>query len=152
MSCFVGIDPGKSGAMAIVSTDTQPFVRVVSFDEREYAEVLRFHTTYDTIGGCVVERVNAMPGQGVSSMFSFGENYGFIQGLLTAYNIPYELVMPRVWKKEFGVTSDKNTSIAVAKRLFPDTPLKRTERCKKDDDGCAEALLLAVVARRKFGG
>ena len=116
MSCFVGIDPGKSGAMAIVSTDTQPFVRVVPFDEREYAEVLRFHTTYDTIGGCVVERVNAMPGQGVSSMFSFGENYGFIQGLLTAFNIPYELVMPRVWKKEFGVTSDKNTSIAVARR------------------------------------
>lgn len=150
MSLFIGIDPGKSGAMAIVSTDTQPFVRVVPFDEREYAEVLRFHREYDTIGGCVVERVNAMPGQGVSSMFSFGENYGFIQGLLTAYNIPYELVMPRVWKKEFGVTSDKNTSIAVAKRLFPDTSLKRTERCKKDDNNIAEALLMAAFARRKF--
>lgn len=150
MSCYIGIDPGKSGAMAIISTDGQPFVRIVPFDEQEYAEVLRFHHEYDTIGGCVVERVSAMPGQGVSSMFSFGENYGFIQGLLTAYNIPYELVMPRVWKKEFGVTSDKNTSIAVAKRLFPDTQLKRTERCKKEDDGIAEALLMACYARRKF--
>lgn len=149
---FVGIDPGKSGAMAIVSTDTHPFVRVDPFDEREYAELLRFYHEYYTISGCVVERVSAMPGQGVSSMFSFGENYGFIQGLLTAYNIPFELVTPRVWKKEFGVTSDKNTSIAVAKRLFPDVSLKRTERCKKDDDGISEALLLAVVARRKFGG
>lgn len=152
MSIFIGIDPGKSGAMAIVSTDTQPFVRVVPFDEQSYAEVLRFHHEYDTIGGCVVERVNAMPGQGVTSMFSFGQNYGFIQGLLTAFNVPFELVMPRVWKKEFGVTSDKNTSIAVARRLFPDTPLKRTERCKKEDNNIAEALLLAVVARRKFGG
>jgi len=151
MSIFIGIDPGKSGAMAIVSTDTQPFVRVVPFDEREYAEVLRFHNEYDTIGGCVVERVSAMPGQGVSSMFSFGENYGFIQGLLTAYNIPFELVMPRVWKKEFGVTSDKNTSIAVARRLFPDTPLERTNRCKKEDDGICEALLMAEFARRKMG-
>ena len=145
---FIGIDPGKSGAMAIVSTDTP--ARVVPFDEREYAEVLRFYHEYGTIGGCVVERVNAMPGQGVSSMFSFGENYGFIQGLLTAYNIPFELVTPRVWKKEFGVTSDKNTSIAVAKRLFPDVSLKRTERCKKDDDGISEALLMAEYARRKF--
>lgn len=150
MSVFVGIDPGKSGAMAIISTDKQPFVRVVPFDEREYAEVLRFYQEYDKIGGSVVERVNAMPGQGVSSMFSFGENYGFIQGLLTAYNIPFELVTPRVWKKEFGVTSDKNTSIAVAKRLFPDVSLKRTERCKKDDDGISEALLMAEYARRKF--
>ena len=150
MSLFIGIDPGKSGAMAIVSTDTQPFVRVVPFDEREYAEVLRFHTQYDDVCGCIVERVNAMPGQGVSSMFSFGTNYGFIQGLLTAYNIPYELVMPRVWKKEFGVTSDKNTSIAVAKRLFPDVSLRRTERCKKDDNNIAEALLISCYARRKF--
>ena len=150
MSLFIGIDPGKSGAMAIVSTDTQPFVRVVPFDEREYAEVLRFHTTYDTIGGCVVERVNAMPKQGVSSMFSFGENYGFIQGLLTAFNIPYELVMPRVWKKEFGVTSDKNTSIAVARRLFPDVSLMRTEKCRKEDNNIAEALLMSAFARRKF--
>ena len=147
---YIGIDPGKSGAMAIISTDTQPFTRVVPFDEREYAEVLRFHNEYDTIGGCVVERVNAMPGQGVTSMFSFGENYGFIQGLLTAYNIPYELVMPRAWKKEFGVTSDKNTSISVARRLFPDVSLMRTEKCRKEDNNIAEALLMAVYARRRF--
>lgn len=147
---FIGIDPGKSGAMAIVSNGAEPFTRVVPFGERDYAEVLRFHKEYDTIGGCIVERVSAMPGQGVSSMFSFGVNYGFIQGLLVAHNIPYELVMPRTWKKEFGVTSDKNTSIEVAKRLFPDVPLKRTDRCRKDDDGIAEALLMAAFARRKF--
>lgn len=144
---FVGIDPGKNGAMAIIGNG---MTEVIPFNEKDYERCLLIWA--HEMGGCVVERVNAMPGQGVSSMFSFGQNYGFIQGLLTAYKIPFELVTPRVWKKEFGVTSDKNTSIAVAKRLFPDVSLKRTERCKKDDDGCAEALLLAVVARRKFGG
>ena len=69
-----------------------------------------------------------MPGQGVVSMFNFGQNYGFIQGVLKAYNIPFELVPPAKWKKEFSVTSDKNTSIEVAKRLFPNVNLKATER------------------------
>ena len=100
----------------------------------------------------VVERVTAMPKQGVTSMFNFGVNFGFIQGLLTAYGIPFELVSPAKWKREFGVTSDKNTSIAVAQRLFPDVSLLRTERCRKPDDGIAEALLMAEYARRRMGG
>lgn len=96
----------------------------------------------------VVEKVGAMPGQGVVSMFKFGENFGMIQGILQAFGIPYELVTPQKWKKEFGVTADKNTSIEVCKRLFPDVNLKRTERCKKEHDGMAEALLMAEYARR----
>lgn len=91
-----------------------------------------------------------MPGQGVTSMFKFGENFGFIQGLLMAYSIPYELVTPQKWKKEFQVTGDKNSSISVCKRLFPDVPLRRTDRCKKDHDGMAEALLMAEYARRRL--
>ena len=97
---------------------------------------------------CVVEHVNAMPGQGVTSCFSFGQNFGFILGLLTAFRIPYELVRPQKWKKEFGCTSDKNTSIEVAQRLFPDVDLRRTPKCQKPHDGKAEALLLAEHARR----
>ena len=89
-----------------------------------------------------------MPGQGVVSMFNFGQNFGFIQGVLKAYEIPFELVPPQKWKKEFSVTSDKNTSIEVAKRLFPGVNLKATEKCKKDHDGMAEALLMAEYARR----
>ena len=69
-------------------------------------------------------------GQGVTSMFSFGENFGFIQGLLTACGVPYQLVRPQRWKKEFGI-SGKNESIAVCKRLFPEVSLRRNARCKK---------------------
>jgi len=89
-----------------------------------------------------------MPGQGVTSMFKFGENFGFIRGLLHANKIPYELVTPKKWKKEFGVTSDKNTAIDVCRCLFPDVSLLRTERCTKAHDGMAEALLMAEYARR----
>ena len=83
-------------------------------------------------------------------MFKFGENFGFIQGVLKSLGIPYELVRPQKWKKEFSITADKNTSIEVCKRLFPGVDLKRTERCRKDDDGIAEALLMAEYARRKL--
>lgn len=98
---------------------------------------------------CVIERVHAMPKQGVSSSFNFGVNYGMIMGLLEALSIPYETVLPQKWKREFGVTADKNTSIAVAKRMFPEVDLRRTDRCKVDHDGKAEALLMAEYARRK---
>ena len=59
-------------------------------------------------------------------MFHFGENFGFIQGVLRAYKIPFELVRPQKWKKEFSITGDKNSSIQVCKRLFPDVRLFRT--------------------------
>ena len=95
-----------------------------------------------------VEHVGAMPGQGVTSMFNFGQNFGYIKGLLEAFQIPYELVRPQKWKKEFGITGDKNSSIEVCKRLFPGVSLRRTERFRKDDDGMAEALLMAEYARR----
>ena len=83
---------------------------------------------------------------------NFGMNFGFIQGVLKAYSIPYELVTPQKWKKEFSCTSDKNTSIEVCKRLFPNVNLKATDRCKKDHDGIAEALLIAEYGRRHYNG
>ncbi len=100
---------------------------------------------------CCLERVGAMPGQGVTSMFNFGENFGFIQGVLEANGIPYELVTPQKWKREFGVTGDKNSAVSVCQRLFPDVSLLKTERSKKPDDGMAEALLMAEYARRRMG-
>lgn len=96
-----------------------------------------------------LEHIGAMPGQGVTSMFHFGENFGYIRGLLEAFEIPYELVRPQKWKKEFGI-SDKNSSVECCKRLFPVVDLRRTERCRKDDDGLAEALLMAEYARRRL--
>lgn len=154
MKVFIGIDPGKDGCLAVLGYRDTPIL--VPFSETEYANQLRRLTlvTRNDIGGsvfCVVEHVNAMPGQGVTSCFSFGQNFGFILGLLTAFCIPYELVRPQKWKKEFSCTSDKNTSIKVAQRLFPGIDLRRTPRCAKPHDGMAEALLMAEYGRRVHG-
>lgn len=142
---YIGIDPGKIGSMAVI-TPTGEYI--VPFSQEGYKLEMKRLGAGDAC--CCLERVGAMPKQGVNSMFHFGENFGFIQGLLAAYSIPYELVTPNKWKKEFQVTGDKKSSIAVCKRLFPDVSLRKTDRCRKDDDNMAEALLLAEFAKRRF--
>ena len=141
---YIGIDPGKSGAMAVIYEDGS--VRCIPFDKDLYLEEISCMHVGEAF--CVVERVSAMPGNGSVSMFTFGENFGWIQGVLDCMGIPYELVRPNVWKKNFGVTKDKNTSISVARRLFPRANFKRTERSFKDDDGLCEAALMAEYGRR----
>ena len=87
---YIGIDPGKNGGIAILS-DTIPDVTVRVFSEDELLHICKtFRKTFNEDCKCVLEKVNAMPGQGVVSMFNFGQNYGFIQGVLKAYEIPYE--------------------------------------------------------------
>ena len=152
---YIGIDPGKNGGIAVIwNKHTQDkdsvIIDVYKYSDDDLLTSLKFISDLDDESKCVLEKVNAMPNQGVVSMFNFGMNFGFIQGVLKAYGIPYELVTPQKWKKEFSCTSDKNTSIEVCKRLFPKVNLKATERCKKDHDGMAEALLLAEYCRRKL--
>lgn len=138
------IDPGKNGCLAILNGEE---VQTFRYDRDTYRCVLS-----DLLGEnavCCLEHVSAIPGQGVTSMFHFGEGFGWLQGMLEAYEIPYELVRPQKWKKEFSVTADKNTSIEVCKRLFPGVNLI-PPGCRKEHDGIAEALLLAEYARRHF--
>lgn len=143
---YVGIDPGKSGAMAIIYEDGSH--REIVFQETDYMYELL------ALSGkkvkCVLEHVHSMPGDSKRGAFAFGENFGYIKGLLKAYRIPYELVNPQKWKREFSVTADKNTSIEVAERLFPGSDFRRTERCTKPHDGMCEALLMAEYARRNL--
>ena len=144
VSSFIGIDPGKSGALAVVSGVLGNYA--IPFDEGEYINAIR-SAQREGMVLAVVEHVGAMPKQGVSSTFAFGQNFGWILGVLSAFEVPYELVRPQKWKKHFSCTSDKNTSIQVARRLFPDVSLMKTERCSKPHDGIAEALLMASYAR-----
>lgn len=147
MRTFIGIDPGKSGALALLHEDGD--IETFAFDSSVYVDVLRRVSDYHT-PFCCVEKVGAMPGQGVVSMFNFGHNFGFIEGVLRAYSIPYQLVPPQTWKKEFSLSSEKAKSIEVCQRLFPHANLLATERSRKPNDGIAEALLMAEYARRKY--
>jgi len=143
---YIGIDPGQSGALAVL--DDTGIAYAIPFDETDYIEELSKYRSDRMCAKCVVENVHAMPKQGVSSSFNFGRNLGWILGLLAGLGIPVELVNPQKWKREFSCTADKNTSIAVARRMFPNVSLKPTPRCKKDNDGMAEALLMAEYCRR----
>lgn len=145
---YIGIDPGKKGALAIIYGDGT--IYVTPFDEGRYINALADVANSDDDAICCLEHVSAMPGQGVTSMFSFGENFGFIQGVLSVLNLPYQLVRPQKWKKEYSITADKNVAVSVCKRLFPQVSLLASERCRKDNDGMAEALLMAEYARRRL--
>jgi len=146
---YIGIDPGKSGAIAIID---EVGITVDPFDEIIYRDRLgligeRIENGERAV--CALEKVGARPMQGVSSTFEFGRNAGFIEGLLVANEIPYALVTPQRWKKEFALLKrDKDASIAEARRLFPSVSLLPTERSRKDNDGMAESLLIAEWARR----
>ena len=146
MKIYIGVDPGKSGALALLFPDGT--IEVIPFNSEGYMAVLSGLKGQDV--KCCLEKVGAMPGQGVVSMFNFGHNLGFIEGLLQANRIPYQMVPPQTWKKEFSLSSDKAKSIEVCQKLFPNVSLLATERSKKPNDGMAEALLLAEYARRKM--
>lgn len=146
MNYIMGIDPGKSGAMALLAVDSkggceylepQKFKDKTDTDLRtmfEYADIL--HNVF-----CYIENVHAMPKQGVVSVFKFGQNYGSLLMLLTCFKIPYEKVSPVKWQRALGCLSggDKNVTKAKAQELFPG--LKITH-------AIADALLIAEYGRR----
>lgn len=148
---WIGIDPGKSGALAVISEDSfGTMAWAIPFGEKNYATELAKYIGLAQVKAVCVEKVNAMPGQGVVSMFNFGHNLGFIEGLLQAYELPYQLVPPQTWKKEFSLNSDKQRSIEVCQKLFPHVSLLPTDKSRKPNDGMAEALLMAEYARRRL--
>lgn len=154
MRVFIGVDPGKKGAYAVIreNADGTQNVSAKAWDDEQFVNDMTDLVSWtERRNGnvfCVVEKVGAMPGQGVTSMFSFGKSCGYIEGVLRAVKIPYQLVPPRTWKKEWSLTNDKNLSIETCKKLFPNVSLKATERCRNDSDGLAEAILMAAWGKR----
>lgn len=151
---WIGCDVGKTGAL--VSIDEADNVEIIPYDEIAYRDALE-RWSQDKCHA-VVEQVSAMPGNGSVGMFHFGMTYGEILGMMIAYRIPYQTVRASSWKKLFGLNLSKDKTyadkkaadIAKCHALFPNVSLKRTERCKRDDDNIADALLLAEACRRLF--
>jgi crossover junction endodeoxyribonuclease RuvC len=149
---IIGIDPGISGAIAAVSDggvllwvqdmpvrDAGKKARKQrEIDGAELARILRPHVA--DICCAWVEEVSAMPGQGVSSMFSLGDSRGTIRGVLEALGISVERVAPQRWKRAYGLDSDKEAARALAIRLYP---TRSGELARKRDHGRAEAVLIA---------
>ena len=149
---FIGIDPGKNGGIAVIDTYEKVLQTIPYSDEALLDLFEKISRMYDDarFSVCCLEKVGARPGQGVVSMFSFGQSVGYIKGVLEAFKIPYQEISPQKWKKEFGLNSEKAASAEVCRKLFPDVNLLASSRCKKPHDGMAEALLMAEYARRKL--
>lgn len=139
---FLGVDPGKKGAVAIIR-DGEAYV----FPIKKIREICE---TYEGICVATVEAVHAMPHQGVTSCFTFGEGLGYIKGMLDAFQIPYKTVPPQVWKKEFGVTADKKTSILKCEELYPHIRLYPTSRSRTKSPDMAEAVLIATYGMKHY--
>lgn len=150
---YMGIDPGAKGGIAVlhVNRDSEFVSEAEAYPySNEKLKDLAFELSINWSDNllCFVEKVSAMPKQGVTSMFNFGVSFGYILGVLEANQVPYELVSPQKWKKAFGLDNDKSKSVAYCKRLFPKLSLLPTNKCRKDSDGMAEAILIALYAKR----
>jgi crossover junction endodeoxyribonuclease RuvC len=99
----------------------------------------------------VIEKVASRPGQGVTSMFTFGMGYGAVLGIAAALSVPVELVTPQRWKGIVlhGTAKDKSSAIAFCRRVFPGVPLV-LPRCKVAHDGLADSLCLLEYGRRSL--
>lgn len=151
-----GIDPGKTGALAILhpdgSTEFFDVPRIVlkgkdkpawSQWAREWCMALDLAMP-DMV---VIEDIAARPGQGVTSMFTFGRTLGFVHGLVTATtSCPVHFVTPSVWKAKLGLlNSGKGASREKCRTLYPASAASLT---RVKDDGRAEAALIAHYGRK----
>ena len=146
---WVGIDPGKSGAMAVIRRDETLRPTLVPYTG-PLCYVSNFYGLAAYGVRIVVERLFARPGKlsSAKANFELGRCMGELETLLSMCGIPFQEVTPQAWQKEFGISGDKQTHVDCAKRLFPGVSLKRSDKCVRDFDGFADALLMAEYARR----
>lgn len=139
---IIAIDPGKSGAVALmVGGVLEGVVDMPYIDDEVSGVLLAAHLTLAEPDVVVVEKVHAMPGQGVSSMFNFGKSYGIVIGVTTGLSHPLVKITPQEWKRANGlIGKEKDASRQLAMELWP----RHAEHFKrKSDGGRAEAALIA---------
>jgi Holliday junction resolvasome RuvABC endonuclease subunit len=145
----IGVDPGLTGAVVAILPDgaiefhDMPVLEIKKKTQLDYAGLAHILRRYADRGEATaaIELVGAMPGQGVSSMFKFGQVYGAALATLATLQIPYQCVTPPVWKRAFRlVGEDKDASRSRALEMFP--ACVEHLRLKKHH-GRADALLIA---------
>ena len=150
---IIGIDPGISGSICffedgkIIEVIEMPVMTEGKKNKKQvngaqiYNEFLkRINKKEDEIR-VVIEQVSAMPGQGVTSMFNFGQSFGILKGICSAMQLPMFFVRPAKWKKYFNlINSQKDASRTRAIEIFP---YFSTQLSKKKDSNKADAILIA---------
>ena len=151
---IIGIDPGISGSICffedgkILDVIEMPTMNEGKKNKRQVNGAQIYNEITDRINKLqkkdvrvVVEQVSAMPGQGVTSMFNFGQSFGIIKGICSAMQLPLYFVRPAKWKKYFNlIKSEKDASRTRAIEIFPYFSSKLS---KKKDSNKADAILIA---------
>ncbi len=149
---IIGIDPGLSGAIAILENNKVlnlfdiPVMSEGKKNKRQLnsallVSLLKENIKNDEEVAVVVEQVNAMPGQGVTSMFNFGQTFGAIKGICAALDLPIFFVRPSKWKKHFElINSSKDSSRTKAIEMYPKLS---NQLSKKKDVNKSDAILIA---------
>ena len=150
---IIGIDPGISGSICffedgkILEVIEMPVMTEGKKNKKQvngaqiYNEFLKRINRKDHEIRVVIEQVSAMPGQGVTSMFNFGQSFGILKGICSAMQLPMFFVRPAKWKKYFNlINSQKDASRTRAIEIFP---YFSTQLSKKKDSNKADAILIA---------
>ena len=147
-----GIDPGVSGAISVLENKKviEVFDMPTMIDGKKSKRQVNGAQVTNIIKEkldenkeiiVVVEQVNAMPGQGVTSMFNFGQSFGVIKGISSALSLPIYFVRPMKWKKHFNlIKTNKDASRTKVIQIYPEISSKLS---RKKDSNKADAILIA---------
>ena len=137
---YIGIDPGQSGGITVIEYGRVIHTCKLSVTEQDVWEWLN-ETVNMLDAVATIEQVHSMPQQSSQSGFTFGKNFGFLIGLLTAIQIPFKFVTPQKWQKGMQCLTkgDKNISKAAAQRLWPRV---------KVTHAIADSMLIAEYGRK----
>ncbi len=154
MMLIIGIDPGITGAICffedrkIIDLIEMPNMAVGKKNKRQVNGAQVYNEIFERIKNynkkdikVVIEQVSAMPGQGVTSMFNFGQSFGVLKGICSAMQLPMYFVRPAKWKKYYNlINSKKDASRTKVIEIFPHIS---TQLSKKKDSNKADAILIA---------
>ena len=150
---IIGIDPGINGAISIIENkkilevyDTPTMIdgkkNKRQINSAQVTNIIKERLNTDKEVVVVVEHVNAMPGQGVTSMFNFGQSFGVIKGICAALNLPIYFIRPTKWKKHFNlIKTNKDASRTKVIEVYPEISSKLQ---RKKDSNRADAILIAL--------
>jgi len=150
---IIGIDPGINGAISILENkkilevyDTPTMIdgkkNKRQINSAQVTNIIKERLNNDKKVVVVVEHVNAMPGQGVTSMFNFGQSFGVIKGICAALSLPIYFVRPSKWKKHFNlIKTNKDASRTKVIEVYPEISSKLH---RKKDSNRADAILIAL--------
>lgn len=153
---IIGIDPGQNGGLAILNYQLPFETTLIRGEEiEEMKSVLSKIGNSEKAAHAFIEKAQAMPKQGVCSMFNYGRGFGFQEGFCAALKIPVTLVTPKSWMKIMHQGTNegetKERSLEAATRLAPGMPFLPGKRSGKPHIGVVEAFLIAKYGERVLG-